>query len=161
MEDEDEGLSLRGRWVNSHDLFAGDLVQTADGRQLRVLRITQRYEESFEVCNLTIDTHHSFAVGLDGILVHNTSTGCGYFGTAAPKGPTQDALDRAAKKTLPPRSADEIAASRAQWLAKYGPKPNQMNQQIYRGAAPRTITRVDTPKIPGEQLHVHLEGGHA
>jgi hypothetical protein len=84
-EYEDEGLSLPGRWVNSHDLLAGDLLVSADGRQLRVQRISQRYEESFAVCNLTIDTNHSFAVGIDGILVHNTG-GCGRFGIDAPKG---------------------------------------------------------------------------
>jgi len=80
-EDEDEGLAIRGRWVNSHDLLPGDLLLTRDGRQLRVLRITQRYEESFDVCNLTIDANHSFAVGNDGLLVHNTG-GCGHLGTA-------------------------------------------------------------------------------
>ncbi len=82
---EDEGLSVRGRWVNSHDLFAGDLLLTQAGRQLRVLSIRQRYEESFEVCNLTIDTNHSFAVGNDGLLVHNTG-GCGKWGINAPRG---------------------------------------------------------------------------
>jgi len=80
-EDEDEGLAIRGRWVNSHDLLAGDLLLTRDGRQVRVLRITQRYEESFDVCNLTIEANHSFAVGNDGLLVHNTG-GCGHVGTA-------------------------------------------------------------------------------
>ena len=78
-EKEDEGLSVQGRWVNSHDLFAGDLLLTQDGRQLRVLATTQRYEESFAVCNLTIDTNHSFAVGNDGLLVHNTG-GSGNWG---------------------------------------------------------------------------------
>ena len=72
---EDEGLALRGRWVNSHDLMAGDLIYSTEGRELRVLKIVQTYEEQFEVCNLTIAQNHSFAVGNDGVLVHNTG-GC-------------------------------------------------------------------------------------
>lgn len=73
---EDEGLALRGRWVNSHNLMAGDLIYSTEGRELRVLKIVQTYEEQFEVCNLTIAQNHSFAVGNDGVLVHNTG-GCG------------------------------------------------------------------------------------
>jgi hypothetical protein len=73
---EDEDLALRGRWVNSHDLMAGDLIYSTEGRELRVLKIVQTYEEQFEVCNLTIAENHSFAVGNDGVLVHNTG-GCG------------------------------------------------------------------------------------
>ena len=73
---EDEGLALRGRWVNSHDLMAGDLIYSTEGRELRVLKIVQTYEEQFEVRNLTIAQNHSFAVGNDGVLVHNTG-GCG------------------------------------------------------------------------------------
>jgi hypothetical protein len=203
QEHEDEGQSLPGRWVNSHELRAGDCIITRSGTRALITEIRQRFDDAFPVSNLSIIGHHNYAVGEVGVLVHNESVcdetiadlrksrangasedkirdwlrsqtdkdGNRLYDDSeiddamgkvlAPEGPSQDALDRAAKKTLPPRSADEIAASRAQWLAKYGPKPNQMNQQIHRGAAPRTITRVDTPKIPGEQLHVHLEGGHA
>ncbi|MCB0107994.1 MAG: hypothetical protein KDE53_18860 [Caldilineaceae bacterium] len=39
--------------------------------------------------------------------------------------------------------------------------PNQMNRAIQRGQAPRGIERVDTPKIPGEQLHVHFSDDSA
>lgn len=39
--------------------------------------------------------------------------------------------------------------------------PNQMNQAIRRGQAPRGITRIDTPKVPNEQLHATFEGGAA
>ena len=73
---EDEGLALRGRWVNSHDLMAGDLIYSTEDCELRVLKIVQTYEEQFEVRNLTIAQNHSFAVGNDGVLVHNTG-GCG------------------------------------------------------------------------------------
>jgi hypothetical protein len=80
---EDEGLALRGRWVNSHDLMAGDLIYSTEDRELRVLKIVQTYEEQFEVCNLTIAQNHSFAVGNAGVLVHNTG-GCP---TASPINP--------------------------------------------------------------------------
>lgn len=39
--------------------------------------------------------------------------------------------------------------------------PNQLNRAIQRGQAPRGIVRVDTPKIPGEQLHVHFSDDSA
>jgi len=81
---EDEGLSIPGRWVNSHDLLPGDVLLTRDGRRARLQVIHQRYEEQFRVVNLTIAEHHTFAVGAAAILVHNTS-GCGRFPTSAPK----------------------------------------------------------------------------
>lgn len=74
-ENEDEGLSLAGRWVNSHELRAGDVLVTNSGETTRLLGIEQHYDPKFRVCNLTIDTNHSFAVGSDSILVHNTP-GC-------------------------------------------------------------------------------------
>jgi hypothetical protein len=36
-----------------------------------------------------------------------------------------------------------------------------MNQAIRRGQAPRGITRIDTPKVTGEQLHATFDGGAA
>ena len=33
---EDEGLSIPGRWVNSHDLLPGDVLLTRDGRRARL-----------------------------------------------------------------------------------------------------------------------------
>lgn len=36
--------------------------------------------------------------------------------------------------------------------------PNQMNKEIQTGKAPNGVTRVDTPKVPGEKTHVHFEG---
>lgn len=70
-EDEDEGLSLPGRWVNSHELRAGDTLIGRDGNPLRVLKIEQEYQQLFPVSNLTIEEDHTFAVGPDSILVHN------------------------------------------------------------------------------------------
>jgi RHS repeat-associated protein len=36
---------------------------------------------------------------------------------------------------------------------------NQANREIARGQAPRGVTRVDTPEIPHEKLHVHFSNG--
>ena len=72
-EFEDEGLSLPGRWVNSHDLLAGDVVQSRDGRRLVVRKLEQEYVEAAAVYNLTVESDHTFAVGPDLLLVHNTS----------------------------------------------------------------------------------------
>ncbi|WP_437200872.1 hypothetical protein [Planctomicrobium sp. SH664] len=41
-----------------------------------MLKTEQTCQELFPVSNLTIEEHHSFAVGPDAILVHNTG-GCG------------------------------------------------------------------------------------
>ncbi|TWT38310.1 hypothetical protein Enr8_00020 [Blastopirellula retiformator] len=70
---EDEGPVFPGRWVNSHELQAGDVITGRDGRPQIIRQIHQRYEESFPVSNLTIGDFHNYAVGVDSILVHNES----------------------------------------------------------------------------------------
>jgi hypothetical protein len=47
-----------------------------DGKQRIVLKIEQEYVSGFVVHNLTISEDHTFAVGSDAVLVHNT-TRCG------------------------------------------------------------------------------------
>ena len=47
-----------------------------NGEQQTVLRIEQEFVSGFLVHNLTIRKDHTFAVGPDAILVHNTG-GCG------------------------------------------------------------------------------------
>jgi hypothetical protein len=71
-ENEDQGLSLDGRWVNSHELRCGDRLIGHDGKLRTVLKIEQDYVSAFLVHNLTIDDQHTFAVGPDAVLVHNT-----------------------------------------------------------------------------------------
>ncbi len=71
---ESEGLTLPGRWVNSHDLRAGDVLIGQDGQPQRLLKLEQEYHEMFPVSNLTIETDHNYAVGPDALLVHNTPT---------------------------------------------------------------------------------------
>ncbi len=69
---EDEGRSVEGRWIDSHDLSVGDKVQTADG-VVTIAKLEQVADAEVSVCSLTADTIHSFAVGEDGLLAHNES----------------------------------------------------------------------------------------
>ncbi|MBI2824088.1 MAG: ParB N-terminal domain-containing protein [Planctomycetia bacterium] len=73
-EKEDQGQSLAGRWVNSHELRVGDTLIGHGGQPRTVIRIEQEFRSGFPVNNLTIDEHHTFAVGQDAILVHNTAS---------------------------------------------------------------------------------------
>ena len=51
---ESEGLSLTGRWVNSHELRAGDIVFGHDRLPHVIQSVSQRFEPDFPVSNLTI-----------------------------------------------------------------------------------------------------------
>jgi hypothetical protein len=71
QEHEDEGHSLPGRWVNSHELRAGDCIITRSGTRAIITEIRQRFDDAFPVSNLSIIGHHNYAVGEVGVLVHN------------------------------------------------------------------------------------------
>lgn len=71
QEREDEGHSLPGRWVNSHELRAGDCIITRSGTRALITEIRQRFDDAFPVSNLSIIGHHNYAVGDVGVLVHN------------------------------------------------------------------------------------------
>ncbi len=73
QEHEDEGHSLPGRWVNSHELRAGDWIITRSGTRALITEIRQHFEPAFPVSNLTIFGHHNYSVGDVGVLVHNVS----------------------------------------------------------------------------------------
>ena len=68
---EDEGQAVCGRWVDSHELRPGDLLVGLDGTARRIEAVELREVESFPVCNLTVEGHHTFAVGAIPVLVHN------------------------------------------------------------------------------------------
>lgn len=67
----DEGLTLAGRWIDSDQLRAGDVVVGRDGRRHRIDNVELRQVENLRVCNLTIRDQHTFAVGPYAVLVHN------------------------------------------------------------------------------------------
>ncbi len=115
-EREDQELSLPGRLDNSHELRVGDVLCGHGGRQMVVLRIAQEYKSGFPVNNLTIDEHHTFAVGPEAVLVHNTA-GCP---AAAPSriGPSAERLTEDAAKARtypynnPPRTSPQTTPRR-------------------------------------------------
>jgi serine protease inhibitor len=59
-----------GRWVSARDLRVGDLLMTSSGHPAMVSRLSDR-QESIEVYNLTVESHHNYTVGGFGALVHN------------------------------------------------------------------------------------------
>jgi len=94
---EDEGKALRGRWVNSHELRAGDTIRLRDGSTAKITRIEQRYETLLPVSNLTVQGFHTFFVGAESILVHNTSF-CD----------VRKSIENANRNAKPPLSAERI-----------------------------------------------------
>ena len=52
---------------------AGDTIQLKDASTAEITRIEQRYEPLLQVSNLTVLGFHTFFVGNESILVHNTS----------------------------------------------------------------------------------------
>jgi hypothetical protein len=72
-EGEDEGQSIPGRWVDSHELRIGDILLNRLGERTPVTAISKRHEDRFEVTNLTIEDAHNYSVGNGSLLVHNTS----------------------------------------------------------------------------------------
>lgn len=70
---EDEGLSVSGRWVNSHDLLVGDVVVCCDGTQRTVDSLVFSEVVDSPVYNLTVEGTHTFAVGASSVLVHNVA----------------------------------------------------------------------------------------
>ncbi|MEM6469657.1 MAG: DUF6531 domain-containing protein [Planctomycetota bacterium] len=74
-DDEDEGLSLKGRWVNSHDLFAGDVVYRRAEGGIIATEVRQSFHRSVRVHNLSVYRMPSFFTGPNSLLVHNTP-GC-------------------------------------------------------------------------------------
>jgi hypothetical protein len=75
-----EAKSLEsGRWVNTNDLLVGDVMIGIDGEQHVISEITIEHVIDEPVYNLTVRGNHTFAVGENGLLVHNESW-CEYAG---------------------------------------------------------------------------------
>lgn len=70
--DEDRGGAVPGRWLDSQHLRAGDVILRRAAAPARIKNVTVR-TDTLAVCNLTVTGLHTFAVGPDGVLVHNTS----------------------------------------------------------------------------------------
>ena len=81
---------LKGCWIDSHDLMAGDQLITSSHELITIERIEQYVEDSIEVFNLEVANFHTFCVGEDGILAHNGDSWCDIFAKA--RGMTQKQL---------------------------------------------------------------------
>jgi RHS repeat-associated protein len=60
-----------------------------------------------------------------------------------------------------PASPQEPNKDQGGGNSKKPSSPNQMNQEVKRGQAPKDVERVDKPHVPGDQNHVHLTDGSA
>ena len=67
----DEGKELAGRWVNSHELLPGDVLNSHDGLPVVVRRVELSEVIKRDISNLSIEGLHTFAVGDNAVLVHN------------------------------------------------------------------------------------------
>ncbi|MFC6593191.1 polymorphic toxin-type HINT domain-containing protein [Deinococcus lacus] len=62
---------LNERWVGAGHLQSGDKLKLADGREGSVVNVTTQAKTQ-EMFNLTVQQAHTFYVGTNGWLVHNT-----------------------------------------------------------------------------------------
>lgn len=73
---EEHPFLLNGEWVEAKDLSPGDLLQTVDGKQVRITEIARvEVSEPFPVYNIEAGKPHDFVVGLMGLIVHNKAMG--------------------------------------------------------------------------------------
>jgi hypothetical protein len=147
-----------GRWVDAIDLRVGDVLLLRSGEQAAIISLVIRHAR-LPVYNFHVEELHCYAVGHVQVLVHNNSE--------------EVAARLKATEHLPEWHPDRMAAKRElnELLAKkFGPietpaapkiSANKMNDEIFKGSAPRTVERIDLGKIKGEQTRVHLSDGSA
>jgi len=104
-------------WTEAAQLRAGDILVLQSGEYVVVELIQHEIlEEPIVVYNFEVEGFHTYYVGRNGVLVHNSCS----------------------KKLT---------------------SPNQMQKLVERGLAPRTVVRIDNPKIPGQLPHIHFSDG--
>lgn len=112
---ENQGQRLEGRWVNSHDLRAGDVVYGRNGEHQSVQRVSQVYNPEVSVSNLTVEGIHNYSVGQSGILVHNTTWCSEEVADIASRIGNQSQLDDVLRKAIedgiPRQNLDELIAA--------------------------------------------------
>ncbi|QDT69090.1 Bifunctional hemolysin/adenylate cyclase precursor [Planctomycetes bacterium MalM25] len=139
---ENEGGSLAGRWVNSHDLRPGDVLIDRHGDQRTVLRTEQAFVSAEPVFNLTVEGLHTYAVGEIGLLVHNACAKPQVAGVGK-----VDGVDAPEGTTLrgPNLGQQQGRQGRVDQLRDYEFDPSQpkhvrgwLKNERRRGGAPRT-----------------------
>jgi RHS repeat-associated protein len=82
-------------------------------------------------------------------------SGCGCGASAGASGiPPDDDDDPRGRSRSSSRSRNGKAEKKEK-------SPNQLNEEINRGQAPKEVKRVDTGKVTGEQTHAHFKDGSA
>ena len=94
-----------GRWIEARSLQAGDVLRGFYGRHYKVDRVVSSYQHS-TVYNLKVAELHTYAVGKEGILVHNK----GEKEEAGPPSEPEIAVQPLQEQTLivPPQDAVRI-----------------------------------------------------
>jgi hypothetical protein len=65
---------LDGEWVEAKELQLGDILNTVDGKKVKITSIGEiETEIPFYVYNLEAGTYHNFIVGLEKLIVHNSN----------------------------------------------------------------------------------------
>ena len=120
-----------GQWKAASNLEAGDELLTEDGKKVFVSEVrVEKLEEEITVYNLELDEVHTYYVAL-GVLVHNKCA------------------TKKNKKENSGGSAGESGTNSAT-------SQNQMQKQVERGKAPKSVDRVDKPHVEGQQPHIHF-----
>jgi hypothetical protein len=71
--DGEPGTTDGGRWISASDLRPGDLLRAESGGTAVIDAVSTTVEQT-TVYSLTVENAHTFAVGADGLLVHNGCT---------------------------------------------------------------------------------------
>jgi len=72
---EEHPFLVDGEWIDASELEVGDILQTYDGKQVRITNLEDIVkDENFLVYNLEAEPYHDFVVGDEdlGIVVHNS-----------------------------------------------------------------------------------------
>jgi hypothetical protein len=153
----------RRGWVSARELVVGDLLRTKEGRLVAVARVqdTGVWEK---VYNWEVEDYHTY-------FVSATADGASVWAHNAECDADLNARTRRWREALEERypgrveykepGTRPVSSESSPGGVARGPSANQMNSEIQRGQAPRTVERVDTGKITGEQTHVHFDDGSA
>lgn len=70
---EEHPFLVNGKWISASQLQVGDVLQTVDGKKVRITSLKDMVSNSnFPVYNLEAGVYHNFAIGLDRVIVHNS-----------------------------------------------------------------------------------------
>ncbi len=111
MSGEDNS-NLDGEWISAKDLKAGDVSLTSHGKRLLIASITSD-KKSETVYNFSVVDNHTYFVGVDGVLVHNQSSGGTY--------PSSTSTSTSSTTSAPPISVYDITKTPRQTLGVYNP----------------------------------------